>query len=56
MDPFGRQRLTDFFQDPAYINVNHGSYGYTPKAVVAHQRQLYEQAEHNTERWMRIDA
>lgn len=34
MDQFGKQRLKDFEVDPNYINVNHGSYGISPKVVL----------------------
>lgn len=56
MDSFGKQRLKDFYADPNYVNVNHGSYGYTPKVVIQHLRSLQEQCEFNTEKWFRIDA
>jgi len=48
MDSFGKQRLADFEVDPAYINVNHGSYGYTPKVVLEEQRKYSKQCEFNT--------
>ena len=38
MDLFGKERIKDFYIDPTYINVNHGSYGASPKVVMAHQR------------------
>ena len=38
MEQFGKKRLADFYIDPTYINVNHGSYGYTPKKVIQHRR------------------
>lgn len=37
-NPFGKQRLQDFYLDPTYINLNHGSYGSCPKQVVAFKR------------------
>ena len=40
MDQFGKQRLQDFYIDPTYINVNHGSYGASPKTVMAHKREF----------------
>lgn len=40
MDSFGKQRLKDFYVDPKYVNVNHGSYGLSPKSVIEYQRSL----------------
>ncbi len=37
---FGKQRLDDFYVDKTYTNLNHGSYGYTPKSVFSYKRQL----------------
>jgi hypothetical protein len=37
---FGKQRLDDFFVDKTYTNLNHGSFGYTPKTVLAFKHQL----------------
>lgn len=34
-EQFGKQRLADFLSDPSYVNVNHGSYGYVPRSVLA---------------------
>ena len=34
MDIFGKQRLADFYLDPTYININHGSFGSCPKVVM----------------------
>ena len=56
MSQFGKQRLSDFYVDPNYINVNHGSYGLAPKIVIDHQRSLQERCDHNTERWFRVDS
>lgn len=39
-DPFGKKLLSDFYLDPNYINVNHGSYGNCPKVVIAAKRKL----------------
>jgi hypothetical protein len=36
---FGKNLLTDFYIDPTYININHGSYGYSPKVVYAAKRK-----------------
>jgi hypothetical protein len=40
VDIFGKKRLADFYQDPDYININHGSYGYCPRVVIAAKRKL----------------
>ena len=56
MDSFGKERLKDFYIDPTYINVNHGSYGASPKTVMAYQRSLQERADFNGERWFRVDS
>jgi hypothetical protein len=39
---FGKKRLDDFYVDKTYTNLNHGSYGYTPKIVYQYKRQLEE--------------
>ena len=31
--------MGDFYIDPTYINLNHGSYGYVPKSVMAVKRK-----------------
>jgi hypothetical protein len=31
--PFGKRLLSDFYVDQSYINLNHASYGYSPKVV-----------------------
>ena len=56
MEKFGKQRLLDFETDPTYINVNHGSYGYTPKVVLEEQNKYRKKCEFNTEKWFRKDA
>lgn len=56
MSDFGKKRLADFYSDPNYINVNHGSYGYTPKIVMQHKRFLEEECEKNTEKWFRKES
>lgn len=56
MDAFGKKRLQDFYVDPTYINVNHGSYGLAPKTVIDYQHSLQKQCEFNTELWFRKDA
>jgi hypothetical protein len=42
MAELGKKRLADFYMDPAYINVNHGSYGYMPRIVMEEKRKLIE--------------
>jgi hypothetical protein len=56
MSQFGKKRLEDFYVDPLYINVNHGSYGLCPKSVMAYKRELEEKCELNTEKWFRGDS
>lgn len=41
---FGKQRLADFYVDPQFININHGSYGYSPKSVIQYRRSVEESA------------
>lgn len=53
---FGKKRLADFYLDPDYINVNHGSYGSCPRVVMAAKRKLEEQMDFNTEKWFRFDS
>lgn len=55
MDQFGKQRLKDFYIDPNYVNVNSGSYGYSPKVVFDYQRELLLRAEFNNDLWFRRD-
>ena len=55
-DVFGKKRLSDFFLDPDYININHGSYGSCPRVVMAAKRKLEEQMDFNTESWFRFDS
>jgi selenocysteine lyase/cysteine desulfurase len=56
MAELGKQRLADFYVDPSYINVNHGSYGYVPRVVMEEKRKLMERCEFNTEKWFRWDV
>lgn len=56
VDAFGKKRLADFYLDPDFTNINHGSFGYTPRTVMAAKRKLQEQMEINAEKWMRRDA
>jgi len=50
---FGKHLLDLFFLDKQYVNVNHGSYGSPPRAVIAKHRQYQEECDHNTEKWFR---
>jgi selenocysteine lyase/cysteine desulfurase len=56
MSSFGKQRLADFYVDPKYVNINHGSYGYSPKSVIQYRRSIEEDAEFNTEKWFRRES
>lgn len=56
MSGLGKNRLADFYVDPTYVNVNHGSYGYVPRVVMEEKRRLIERCEFNTEKWFRWDA
>lgn len=35
---FGKHRLEEFYHDPNYININHGSFGTCPKAIIKAKR------------------
>lgn len=48
---FGKKMLNDFYLDPSYINVNHGSYGSCPKKVMEAKRRYEELCDFNTEKW-----
>lgn len=53
---FGKKRLADFYIDPNYININHGSYGYSPITVLDAKGKYLKQMEFNGEKWMRVNA
>jgi hypothetical protein len=53
---FGKKRLSDFYLDPNYVNINHGSYGSCPKSVIELKRKFEEQMDFNTEKWFRADS
>ena len=52
-ETFGKHLLDLFYLDPSYINVNHGSYGCPPRAVMEKYRSYQEQMEFNPEKWIR---
>ena len=37
---FGKKRLGDFFIDPDYVNINHGSYGACPRIVMQEKNRI----------------
>lgn len=53
---FGKKRLADFYLDPDYVNVNHGSFGSCPRVVMEAKRKLEEQMDYNGEKWFRGDS
>ncbi|CAF4905305.1 unnamed protein product [Rotaria sp. Silwood1] len=55
VDSFGHSLLPLFSLDPSYININHGSYGSAPKYVHDKLREYQLKAEHNPDRWFRLD-
>ena len=50
---FGKKRLADFCLDPDYVNINHGSYGCSPRVVLDARRKLEERMDFNPEKWFR---
>lgn len=56
MSEFGKKRLGDFYLDPSYINVNHGSYGSCPRVVMEYKRKMEELCDFNTEKWFRGES
>jgi len=51
---FGRSLLQHFPFDPAYRNMNHGSFGSIPKAIQAKQRDYQDQAEARPDTFIRF--
>ncbi|KAJ7069041.1 PLP-dependent transferase [Mycena belliarum] len=51
---FGHAMLQYFAFNPAYTNINHGSYGSSPIPVIEACRALDSEAESNPDRWMRF--
>jgi selenocysteine lyase/cysteine desulfurase len=52
--PFGHAFHKYFAFDPAYVNLNHGSYGSLPLPVKAYVDQLENEAEANPDLWYRF--
>eukprot|EP00038_Savillea_parva_P019863 m.29369 g.29369 ORF g.29369 m.29369 type:complete len:458 (-) comp4589_c0_seq1:58-1431(-) len=52
--PFGHPMLAEFMLAD-YINLNHGSFGATPREVIAAQRAWVDQAEARPDNWFRTD-
>lgn len=50
---FGKQLLEQFMIDPNYTNVNHASYGATPKIVFNAKAKYIDEMEWNIDDWMR---
>lgn len=56
VNSFGHSLLKLFSLDPSYINVNHGSYGSSPKYVHEKVHEYQLRAEFNPDRWFRLDV
>lgn len=56
MSQFGKKRLADFYLDPTYININHGSYGSCPRKVMEYKRKMEELCDFNTDKWFRGES
>lgn len=52
---FGRALREDFDFDPAYLNLNHGSFGATPRPVRDALRRYQDQAEAKPDHFIRYD-
>jgi selenocysteine lyase/cysteine desulfurase len=52
--PFGHALFKYFAFDPAYVNLNHGSYGSLPLPVKTYVDQLENEAEANPDLWYRF--
>ncbi|KAJ2914320.1 hypothetical protein MD484_g6096, partial [Candolleomyces efflorescens] len=50
---FGKESLQLFAMDPKYINLNNGSYGTPPKAVLQYAFEVSQEIENNPERFHR---
>ena len=55
MQTLGRSLRNEFLLDPDFITVNHGSYGATPKRVLAAQDKWRRQMEAQPSRFMRAE-
>ncbi|RXW17161.1 hypothetical protein EST38_g8697 [Candolleomyces aberdarensis] len=51
---FGKEALQLFAMDPKYINLNNGSYGTPPKAVLQYAFEVSQEIESNPERFHRF--
>ena len=56
VDCFGHNLLTEFQMAPGYVNLNHGSYGATPRAVTAARHKWYDVMELRPDYWFRYNA
>jgi selenocysteine lyase/cysteine desulfurase len=52
--PFGHALHKYFAFDPAYVNLNHGSYGSLPLPVKRYVDALEDEAEANPDKWCRF--
>jgi isopenicillin-N epimerase len=50
--PLGKPSRTEWELDPAFLTVNHGSFGATPRSVIAAQRAWQDQMERQPTRFM----
>eukprot|EP00928_Gymnodinium_smaydae_P064654 TRINITY_DN47936_c0_g1_i1.p1 TRINITY_DN47936_c0_g1~~TRINITY_DN47936_c0_g1_i1.p1 ORF type:complete len:469 (-),score=79.21 TRINITY_DN47936_c0_g1_i1:9-1280(-) len=53
LEPMGHALLHHFVLSPNYTNLNHGSYGASPKAVLDAERRWQLQMEANPDHWFR---
>lgn len=52
---FGKSLRKDFFLEPQYVPVNHGSYGVYPRALRPILHELQDKSEAHPDRWNRIE-
>jgi hypothetical protein len=52
---FGKSLRKDFFLEPQYVPVNHGSFGVYPKAIRPLLHELQDKAEAHPDRWNRFE-
>jgi hypothetical protein len=53
--PFGHGMLTEFALEAGYVNLNHGSYGSTPRSVTAEAAAWTSICEANPDKFYRFD-
>jgi len=53
--PFGRPMLAEFMLADNFTNLNHGSFGATPRSVIEAQRRWIDRAEARPDDWFRRD-